>query len=65
MSGRLIEDLLTTVHTGKNALVRGNAIDLLYKLASDGDRAARQVIEVLERTNKLMESSNVKSNSSR
>jgi len=51
---RMVEDLLATARTGRNELVRQNALDLLYKLASDGLRAARRAIEVIERTNKLV-----------
>ncbi len=65
MSRDLIVDLLRTARTGRTELVRQNAYDLLLKLALDGDREARQAVEVVERTNKLMESSIVKSNSSR
>jgi hypothetical protein len=52
--GRMVGDLLATVRTGANELVRQNAYDLLLKLASDGLRAARQAIEVIERTNALV-----------
>ncbi len=55
MSRDMVGDLLRTVRTGANALVRQNALDLLYKLAGDGVRAARQAIETIERTNKLVE----------
>jgi hypothetical protein len=54
MSRDMVADLLCTARTGSNELVRQNAIDLLYKLAADGLRAARQAIDVLERTNKLV-----------
>jgi len=56
---------MRAARTGGTELVRQNAYDLLLKLALDGDREARQAVEVVERTNKLMESSIVKSNSSR
>jgi hypothetical protein len=46
----LIGELLSTVRTGKNELVRQNALDLLYKLASDGDRGARRAIAAVERS---------------
>ncbi len=52
MSRDMVGDLIGTVRTGRNELVRQNAIDLLYKLAGDGVRAARRAIEVIERTNK-------------
>jgi len=55
MSRDIVADLFATVRTGKNELVRQNAIDLLNKLASDGDRAARQAVEILERTNTLVD----------
>jgi len=65
MSRDLIADLMRAARTGGTELVRQNAYDLLLKLALDGDREARQAVEVVERTNKLTESSIVKSNSSR
>jgi hypothetical protein len=49
----LIGELLSTVRTGKNELVRQNALDLLYKLASDGDRGARGAIAAVERAKSL------------
>jgi hypothetical protein len=55
MSGNLVGQLLLTVRTGKNELVRQNALDLLYKLASDGDRGARGAIAAIERAKNLRE----------
>jgi len=61
MSGeaRMVGDLMTTVRTGKNDLVRQNALDLLYKLAADGLRAARRAVEAIERS-KRAESSDIR-----
>ncbi len=50
MNNNLVRELLTTVRTGKNGLVRENALDLLYKLAADGDRGARGAIRAIERS---------------
>ena len=60
MSRDMVEDLLRTVRTGANELVRRNAYDLLDKLASDGDCTARQAIEAIERTNRLTEFSDTR-----
>src|SRR5258708_34709054 len=49
MRSELIGELLSTVRAGKNELVRQNALDLLYKLAADGDRGARRAIAAIER----------------
>lgn len=46
---RMIEELVGTARRGRNETVRQNALDLLYKLAADGLRAARQAIEAIER----------------
>jgi hypothetical protein len=46
----LIAELLATVRAGTNELVRQNALDLLYKLAADGDRGARGAIAAIERS---------------
>ena len=62
-TGYFIGDKLATLADGPDGpaarrlgdVARQNAIDLLYKLASDGDRAARQAIQTLERTNKIVE----------
>jgi hypothetical protein len=49
---RMVEDLVATARRGSNETVRQNAIDLLYKLAADGLRAAKRAIEIIERTAK-------------
>lgn len=53
MSRDFIGELLRTVRAGANELVRQNALDLLYKLAGDGVRAAKLAIEAMERTNRI------------
>ncbi len=49
---QMVEDLVTTVRRGSNEAVRQNAVDLLYKLASDGLRAAKRAVDAMERIRK-------------
>jgi len=53
MNSSLVGELLVTVRTGKNELVRQNAYDLLLKMAADGMRGARGAIAAIERTKNL------------
>lgn len=46
---RMVGDLVATARRGSNETVRQNAIDLLYKLAADGLRAAKRAVETIER----------------
>ncbi len=45
----MVDELVSTARRGSNETVRQNALDLLYKLAADGLRAARRAIEAIER----------------
>ena len=49
---QMVGDLVSTARHGSNEAVRQNAIDLLYKLAADGLRAAKRAIETIERIRK-------------
>jgi len=46
----MIADLVATAQRGLNDAVRQNALDLLYKLAADGLRAAKGAVDLTERT---------------
>jgi hypothetical protein len=58
MTRDMIGDLLATVRTGTNELVRQNAYDLLLKLAADGAPGARGAIEAIERTQREIRNAN-------
>lgn len=51
----LADELLTQARAGRTELARQNALDLLYKLAADGDRRARGAIAAIERSKMLRE----------
>ena len=65
MSRDMIGDLMAAARIGRTELVRENALALLYKLAGDGDRTARQAIDVIERTDSLTEFSDTRKADSR